>query len=66
MPCYDDRRDDPKYICEAVQKRADKATRAACEMARLVRKNQNLWGSLTLTTQKWIRAHEAFDRKEGR
>lgn len=58
MPCYDPL-DNPKKV----QKRANEATRAACEMAVIVRKYQHMWGELSIPTQNWIRKHEDFDRK---
>lgn len=64
MPCYDDRTTDPKYICAAVQERADAATRAACEMAKLIR--QDFFYKLSSRTRQWIRNHEDSDKKAGR
>jgi hypothetical protein len=64
MPCYDPRDHDPKYICEEVQKRADAATRAACEMARKI--TPGTWNKLSSATRTWIKRHQAFDKREGR
>lgn len=65
MPCSDYGR-----AATEVRIRLDKATRAACEMARVIRyQSENnhecsfLFDSLTTRTQKWIKAHEKMDRE---
>lgn len=67
MPCYDSRDDEDRVN---TQKRADRATKAACEMARVLQNSDTawrlVWPRLTLTTQKWIRAHEEVDRKRSK
>ena len=67
MPCYDSRSNDPAYVCEEVQKRADAATRAACELAKAIRKSdlynnyESIMDTISSSTQKWVREHEQVD-----
>jgi hypothetical protein len=69
MPCYDNRNDFAglREDCTQIQRRADAATRAACEMARAIEGSDTawrlLWPRLTLATQKWIRMHQALDER---
>lgn len=65
MPCYyssvNDHNSEERFRLGA---RANAATRAACEMARVIRNAPiTLWSRLSLSTQKWIRAHEALDAR---
>lgn len=65
MPCYDPRDDEEDALNI---KRLHAATKAACDLAKAVRyydahHGTALWGMLSLTTQKWIREHEAMDEK---
>jgi len=59
MPC---RCDYPETVCEdaGLRREADKATRAACDMRTILRRN-NLEHELTRETRKWIAQHDAED-----
>jgi hypothetical protein len=59
MPCYDSRDDEDRVN---TQKRADAATRAACEMARVLRAKR-LMGLVSSRTRVWALKHEEFDRE---
>jgi hypothetical protein len=63
MPCYDARANDPKYLCAEVRAALNEATAAACELARVGGPVPGLWPKLSPRTQKWVLAHEHFDRQ---
>lgn len=56
MPCYDSRDSDDR----------DAAARAGCEMAKVLDAHPELMAELTLSTRRWIQAHQEFDRKKNR
>jgi hypothetical protein len=62
MPCYDSRSDDPKYICKDIQTRANEATKAGCEMARLL-KDLGYFYRLSSKSRQWARNHWELDMK---
>ena len=55
MPCYDGREKEDAY----------KATKAACEMAKLLRANMIMFALLSGDTQRWIIDHERWDKEFG-
>lgn len=56
MPCYDER---ANWVENPETKlRLNAATRAACEMSKLVDKSK-----LSTETRKWVEAHEEADRR---
>lgn len=61
MPCYytGSAEGDAEYDATLARKAATAATRAACEMAKLLTKRQ--WAQLTPATQEWIYIHEKMD-----
>jgi len=70
MPCYDPRSNDPEYLCEDIRKELNRVTRVACELALAIRVSDmyrmnipSIWGTLNLSTQKWVREHEEVDKK---
>ena len=60
MPCRCDY--DVDDGASILKREADKATRAACDMRTILRRN-NLEGELTKETRGWIRQHDAEDAK---
>jgi hypothetical protein len=74
MPCNDG---GPSYYTSSerlykMKARLDKATRAACEMARIIREygealigdeGKDLFHKLSKETKKWIEKHDAMDAK---
>lgn len=58
MPCRCDPYDEPSQYVEE----ANAATRAACDMRTILRRN-NLEKELTVETRAWIAKHDAADAK---
>lgn len=58
MPCYDERNRD----CSEVQERANAATRAACDLAAVLRRGGSA-SDLRPETQAWIADHDELDRR---
>lgn len=56
MQCYSSPAEDAAYAQDA----ADRATRAACEMGKIIRA-KGLFNQLMPETKKWLETHEAFD-----
>jgi hypothetical protein len=65
MPCYvtGSAAGDAQLYAEEARQEAQEATRAACDMARVIRSSSLAWAQLSLNTQNWIRAHEELDKK---
>lgn len=65
MPCSSGGYESASYYNDYVEykDRADRATRAACELGRLLKTVPKLFATLTPRTQKWIKRHEAMDRR---
>ena len=64
MPCRTDDCEDtsPAHRAEHFRRTSDAATRAACEMRKVLRDN-NLIGSLSAETQGWVKKHDREDAK---
>jgi hypothetical protein len=70
MPCSDGYSDVERYT--ELRIRLDKATRAACEMARVIRKygqaligdeGTDLFDKLSSKTKGWVKRHDEADRR---
>lgn len=60
MPCnsdYDDRR-----YSDDVRREVTRATRVACELAKLLKKDGVLFNKISPRTKRWIKKHDALDR----
>lgn len=64
MPCYmtGSAEGDARLSAEEAEGRASKATRAACEMARLL-KGTALFQRLSPKTLEWVKEHAKIDRE---
>lgn len=60
MPCYDPR--DSQDV-EDLKQRMQEATRAACELGKILYKNcPHCLPLITTTTIKWLKRHERLDK----
>lgn len=44
------------------RRQANRATRVACELAKLLKKDATLYSKISPRTKRWIKKHEALDR----
>lgn len=61
MPCFDEQGAEDRRLCK---ERLDRATRVACELWKIVRKQKYV--NVSEETMQWILEHEEWDkRREG-